>query len=129
MRHNLDLRKIKKRESYTTQEVSDLLHVHEGTVQRWVREGLRPVEGTRHPFYFNGDELLAFLKARQTQQRCTLGPDEFYCVRCKKPRKGAPGSMKMIKTGKKIRGGRFLGRITGTCEECRGPLNRWASYM
>jgi hypothetical protein len=129
MRHNLDLRKIKKRSSYATKEVGKLLGVHAGTVLRWVREGLRPAEGTRHPFYFNGDELLIFLKERQSRQRCTLGPDEFYCVRCKRPRKGLPGSVKIIKTGKKIRGGKFLGRITGTCEECSGPLNRWSSYM
>ena len=70
MRHRLDLRKIRKRWDYSVKEVSDTLSVHIGTVQRWIRhDGLKPVEGTQHPYYIRGSVLLEFLAERLKQRR------------------------------------------------------------
>lgn len=130
MRHRLDLRKIRKRWDYSVKEVSDTLSVHVGTVQRWIRhDGLKPLEGTQHPYFIRGSVLLEFLAERLKQQKCPLKPDESYCVRCKVGRKGRPECEEIIKTGKRLRGGKLHGRMAGICEVCGSKINRWFSYM
>lgn len=78
-RHNL--RRIKLRQSYTASELADTLSVNLGTIRRWGKEGLEPIE-RRRPFLFLGEYVVDFLEGRRKPRR-PLGPGELLCVRCK----------------------------------------------
>ena len=80
-------RAIKRHHNYTVEEAARRLVLSRGTVRRWIAKGL-PALTDRKPFLILGDDLIAYLK-QQRRPRTRCGPGEFYCLRCKVPRRAA----------------------------------------
>lgn len=80
-------RSIKRHHNYTVEEAARALVLSRGTVRRWIAKGL-PALTDRKPFLILGDDLIEFLKQRR-RPRAQCGPGEFYCLRCKAPRRAA----------------------------------------
>jgi excisionase family DNA binding protein len=116
-RHNG--RRVKIHRSYTITEAAAVLGAHKHTVSRWIAAGL-PTTDDRRPFLIHGEDIRAFLKAREpVKQSCR--PGEFYCLCCKAPRRPAGDMADYIsKTATR-------GLLRGICPICDRLIHRAAS--
>ena len=113
-------RHVKKRRTYTVEEISRLFNLHRNTVRRWIKDGLRTTDEKR-PMLVLGDELVVYLlKRRKSRQRhCSSG--ELYCVRCHAPKLPAGGMVDYRPVNDKI------GKLTAICPDCNSIMNRFVS--
>jgi hypothetical protein len=87
MARRFDLRRVKIHRNYTIAEAADTVGAHKHTVSRWIAAGL-PTTDAKRPLLIHGADLRAFLRAREPiKQPCR--PGEFYCLRCRAPRRPA----------------------------------------
>lgn len=77
-RHNL--RRLRRNWPYKSVELAKTLSVNIGTIRRWTKEGLAPIE-RRRPFLFLGSDVGDFL-AKKVKKHEPLKPGELLCVRC-----------------------------------------------
>lgn len=112
-----NVRRIKATWPYTVQEIAELFGVHKNAVLRWLKEGLRS-DRSQRPFLIRGDELARFLGERQNARRRRCAPDEFYCLRCRTPRKAYLG-MTDIVIGSPTRL-----RVIGLCNVCETRISK-----
>lgn len=110
--------RIKSNRSYTIEEAAEVVGVTTQTVRQWVREGL-PLLSEKRPFLILGWQLKSWLKEREANRARPLKGDEFYCLRCKAPRKAAFGLMDQTTS----RDGRPM--MTGFCGVCETICNRF----
>lgn len=116
--HNL--RRIKASHSYSIREICNLLGVHKNTVREWTRRGLSRIDAHR-PYMFHGTTLKEYLHGTQSARKQKCGPEQFYCFRCRQPRRAWQGVIDItIRTAKII-------TLSGLCEQCNCPVNRNAS--
>ena len=86
-----DWRRIKTLRSYTIDEAARALHVHRNAVRHWIRHCGLPAITDRRPHLIHGADLVAFLKARRAANRRRCAPGEFFCLKCRQPRRSAGG--------------------------------------
>lgn len=116
--HNYRLVKIHR--TYTVEEMASLLTVHPNTIRRWFEEGLATIDQKR-PMLVKGEALLTFLKDRRNKIKRPCRPGEFYCLRCRAPRRPA-GSTVVYEAFTFDRG-----NLLGICPDCGARLNRRVS--
>src|SRR5438105_11717296 len=112
-------RRVKIHRNYTIAEAAALLGAHKHTVSRWIAAGL-PTTDTMRPRLIHGEDLRAFLRARQpAKQPCRTG--EFYCLRCRAPKRPALDMADYIpRTATR-------GMLRGLCPTCERFIYRAAS--
>ncbi|HEY1945337.1 MAG TPA: helix-turn-helix domain-containing protein [Roseiarcus sp.] len=112
-------RRVKIHRNYTIAEAAALLGAHKHTVSRWIAAGL-PTTDDHRPFLIHGEDLRAFLKAREPVKQ-TCRPGEFYCLRCKAPRRPAGDWVEYLpKTA-------LRGLLRGICPTCDALIHRAAT--
>ncbi|GGD13114.1 helix-turn-helix domain-containing protein [Aquisalinus flavus] len=117
MARRLNGRSFSIHRAYTVSEIADKLQVHRQTVLRWIRAGeLLPVDGSR-PILVEGETLKAYLKARQPK-RHKCAPDEWFCMKCRTPRKAAFGECEILT------GNRASCNIRALCEDCATLMHK-----
>jgi hypothetical protein len=121
-RYRLNL--IRGKRSYSVKEVAELLAVHVRTVQSWIKSGLRILEGSR-PFLLMGRELKSFLAVETQNRKRPLGPDEFYCFRCRKAVKAS--QLETIHLNKTMGHDKLAVVLKGFCATCGGKVNRFSA--
>lgn len=127
-KHNYHLRKIKLNWEYTVEDISELFSVTTKTVYRWTTLGLKPIEGSQRPYLFHGEDLKEFIKNMLSKRRHPLGEDEFFCMKCRCPRKSKPGFQTTILTEIRMGTNKLSGRKTGVCEICGTKMFRMFTY-
>lgn len=110
-------RAVKAARSYTVPEAADALDVTSGTVRQWIRNGLRVMKAQR-PCLILGSDIREFLTAMRAGRRTPLGPDQLYCLSCRRPCQ--PYGM-MVDY---IAHSAHTGRLSGLCDVCDGTANR-----
>ena len=116
---------IKRRRSYTLDEIAKLLGISKRTCFRWTEEGLEVIEADAKPLLVMGYEIRRFLEEKQIKNKAPMQKDEYYCLHCKKPSKAKLGSEQTNPTGKKIgKDNREQMMRTGLCEVCNGKIYR-----
>ncbi|MCX7661601.1 MAG: helix-turn-helix domain-containing protein [Candidatus Omnitrophica bacterium] len=121
--HNPNI--IKARRSYTFTEIAEILKIHPRTVQSWRKRGLKVIDEATKPYLVYGVELRQFLRAKRQRHPLKIG--EFYCPKCKKPRRSRSDSLSVEITNK------MLGKISkqafirGICEVCSQRLILFSS--
>ena len=65
-------RRVKIHRNYTIAEAAAFLGVHKHTVSRWIAAGL-PTTDAKRPFLIRGQDLRAFLRAREPDQTEHVG--------------------------------------------------------
>jgi hypothetical protein len=115
----ITIHRIKSSATYEVAEVAKLLGVHRNTVRRWLADGLTPLDD-RRPTLILGAVLAAFLRAKRADRRTPCGPGEFYCFRCRTPRRPFGGLVDVRHRTEKI------SRLSGLCECCDTPIHRTA---
>jgi len=121
MARKLNRRSFSTHRAYTVSEIADRLNVHRQTVLRWIKAGdLQPVDETR-PILVEGTTLKAYLATRQPKkQKC--GADEWFCMKCRTPRKAAFGEAEIITAN------RVTCNVRALCEQCATLMHRRFSH-
>lgn len=125
MKRKYNLRKIKTKRSYTSEELADTLQVHIQTVREWKKNGLLPLEENTTPHLFLGIEVKKFLAVLIAKNKVILEDGEFYCLSCKKAVK--PESFKVVNRGIKIGNSMESIMLTSKCPVCSRVINRFSS--
>ena len=112
-------RHLKRHRAYTVHEIAELLRVHKNTVRGWSRP---PTTDDRRPALVLGSDLIAFLTARRASKRRRCGPGQFYCLRCRQPRRPINDKAEYRPFG------RSFGNVGATCEACKGRVWRRVSW-
>jgi hypothetical protein len=114
-------RRVKLHRNYTVEEAAMVLKVHKNTVRGWLKSGLETVDG-RRPILILGRTLAVFLHARRRHVRQPCKPGQFYCLRCRAPKR--PASEKVVYVA--ITAG--TGNLRATCSECGARMCRRVSW-
>jgi helix-turn-helix protein len=116
----LNPRRVKVHRNYTVEEVAKLFGVHKNTVRDWLKAGLPKIDG-RRPILILGRQLAGFLHIRRERrrQRCRAG--EFYCFRCRAPKRAAAGTAEYLSVTARS------GNLRATCVDCSTRMYRRVS--
>ncbi len=108
-----DPRKISKHQAYTIKEISDLVGMSEKTCLRWIERGMAIVPGSQKPILVLGDEVQKFIRNKNSGAKVKLERHEFYCFKCKLPRRAKRGSISISGNRKR-----------GLCSVCNGKMSK-----
>jgi hypothetical protein len=111
-----DGRRVKIHRTYTITEADALLGAHKHTVSRWIAAGL-PTTDTTRPLLIHRADIRSFLKAREPKKQ-TCQPGEFYCLRCKAPKRPAGDMADYIPKAP------TRGLLRGICPTCETWIHR-----
>ena len=117
-KHNY--RRIKADLCYSTKDISEATGVHIRTVQTWYTHGLKPIDN-EVPFLVKGFVLRAFIKQRNYHLKKKCAPDEFFCMKCKSPRKLWENAVSL-----KYRSSKTIS-MSGWCLVCNTIINKIGS--
>jgi hypothetical protein len=104
---------ISRHLSYTVEEIAAKFGTTEKTVRRWIEGGLPIVPGQKKPMLIRGMDLKTFINTRNSKKKVKLKRHEFYCLRCKVPRRAKRGTISKSGDTKK-----------GECSVCNGKMTR-----
>jgi hypothetical protein len=102
---------------YEPSEIAKLFHIHRNTVRHWFKEGLNPIDG-RKPVLVHGSDLKAFLAQRQEARRRKCAPGEFFCFRCRAPRRPWGNLVDVSQHAEKI------AKLTAICGVCETEMHQ-----
>jgi len=113
-------RRIKRDFAYLIAEVADLFGLHCNAVRNWLKSGLPTIDGHR-PTLIHGGDLIDFLDVRQASRKQKCASDQFYCCRCRCPRRALDNRVEMqIRNNQKL-------NLSAVCNECGAGMNRAGS--
>jgi hypothetical protein len=119
-RRTYNTRRIKRDYAYFIAEIAELFGLHRNAVRHWLKSGLPAIDGHR-PILIHGGDLVDFLVARQARRKQKCAPDQFYCCRCRCPRRALDNRVEM-----RIRNEQKL-NLSAVCNECGAGMNRAGS--
>jgi hypothetical protein len=121
-------RRVKVHRNYTLEEAAKLFGAHKNTLRNWLKEGLPKVDD-RRPILILGRQLASFVHARRQERRQRCAAFEFYCFKCRKPRRLVAGTAEYLPSRA------AAGNLRGTCADCgtrmyrRVSLRRLAAWV
>ncbi|MBU8875870.1 helix-turn-helix domain-containing protein [Reyranella sp. MMS21-HV4-11] len=110
-------RLAKLHRNYTAEEVASLLDVNRQTVWKWLKIGLKAIDG-RRPILIMGEELRRFLYERRAKRKRPTPPGMIYCLGCREPRSPAGNMVDFIPLSP------TTGNLQGICPTCESMLYR-----
>ena len=116
-----DWRRIKGKYSYTVEEAARALNLHRNTVRNWVRRGGLPAMTGSRPHLILGAVLVEFLKGKRLALKRKCGLGEFYCLKCRAPRKPVA---ELIEQRPMVSG---RTQIIGICSTCERLMHRFVA--
>ena len=109
--------RVKQAATYDVAEMARLLGTHRNTIRRWLKNGLKPIDGNR-PVLVLGAELKAYLARRKMMRRQSCATGEFFCFRCRAPRRAAADMADLrLRTDK-------VATLIALCACCATPMHR-----
>ncbi len=120
-------RLFRGRRAYSFAEIAERLGVHIRTVQIWRKEGLKILDDAAKPFLVMGHDMRSFLKKQLQSRKKPLKIGEFYCPRCREPRKSCPGRLSAQLTGRRLGQTHKQVVLRGICEVCKQRLHLFSS--
>lgn len=110
-------RRIKLNFSYLVHEIAKACRVTRGTVRRWRKEGLVPIE-ERKPWLFLGIEVRHFLERKRRSRKHPCGPGKIFCMRCHCPKEPLGNEVDYRPRDA------VVGTLIGLCPDCRCSMYR-----
>src|SRR5262249_3307302 len=80
--------------TYSINEIAELFALHPQAIRQWIKAGLQTID-ERKPFLIHGSELIGFLTKRQSGRKRRCRPDQFFCCRCRVPKRPRAGLVSM----------------------------------
>jgi len=112
-----NIRRIKKNQSYSVEELADVIGVTQATVRNWIKAGMPILDGKR-PLFVMGFQAQDFLRNRTAKAKRPLEPGELYCFGCKAPR------MPYGLIADFVPSSAPSGRLIALCERCQKQVYR-----
>jgi hypothetical protein len=109
--------------NYSVDEIARLLKVHRGTVRRWLKTGLEPIEG-KGITIVRGSVLREFLRQRRVNAKCPCGPGFLYCLRCRARKEPTNGKADLLHIDRGARKPTTTGNLRGVCPDCGALMYR-----
>jgi len=119
-------RLLRAKRPYDFKDIAEVLGVHLQTVRAWKKEGLTVLDDKK-PFLVMGQDLRDFFKARRQSRKKPLKIGEFYCPRCREPRRSRPDRLTAQVTQRRLGKDRKQVLIRGICETCGQRLLLFSS--
>jgi hypothetical protein len=117
VRRRYPVNRIKQTCSYDTGDIAKLFGIHRNTVRHWLKDGLKAIDD-RRPIVVHGTVLKAFIKERQQARRQKCPPGEFFCFRCRAPRKPWGDMADLTVRTEKI------ANLTALCSVCETVMHK-----
>lgn len=114
-----DPRRASIHRSYTVAEAARLFGAHRNTVNAWLKAGLRSFLIGRTRMIL-GEDMRAFLQARQRKRRNPLRPGEMRCMGCRQSRSPDPVLIEWASRNEDGSGG----NLRGLCPGCGSLMHR-----
>jgi len=92
------------------------LKLHPQTVRKWIKGDLRTMDSGK-PALVYGNDLIAFLRDRNTKNKTVTDFDQLFCMKCRDARKVFQKKI-TVKQKKK-----FL-MVSGLCRTCKTQMNQ-----
>ena len=127
MKRNCNPNLIKIKHSYNSVELAEVFKIHIRTVQSWRKAGLKTIDENSKPYLFYGEEIRRFIKETRLKSRHPLKIDEFYCPRCRQPRKSLEKDIFIKITNKMLGKTSKQAILKGKCSVCNCSLNKYSS--
>ena len=118
---------VRARHSYTFSEIAEVYQIHPRTVQSWRKQGLKIIDEVSKPYLVIGEEIKGFLKEKAKKRKHPLQIGEFFCPRCRLPRKSLPDKLSIEITDRKLGKTHRQAIIKGVCEVCSCRLFLFSS--
>lgn len=110
------LNKIRRKYTYTAQDIADLYGIGLHTVFRWIKnQGLVRIPKTKK-YYVHGSELYTFIKRKNAKNKRPCKDNEIYCFKCRCPRTPNTDIIKPL-PNKTV-------RVLGNCGTCNTKMNK-----
>lgn len=110
---------IKTKQSYSTQEIADLLNVHLQTVLSWYAIGLKRIDN-HMPSVVYGQDLKDFINEKNGRHKHKCASEELFCCKCKQPRRSSNNVVRIKIFKSKV-------NLVGNCEQCGTQINKTIS--
>ncbi|MCF2905523.1 DUF1804 family protein [Octadecabacter sp. CECT 8868] len=120
MAKRVSARKVKIHRQYTYESAAEALEVSIQTVRGWRSQGLAVLDGQK-PHLILGHELKRFIESRTPKTSRKLGPDEFFCMSCRAPRKPYDRMAEYVPFNA------TRGRLVALCESCETSCSKFVS--
>jgi hypothetical protein len=109
--------RIKQTCSYDSADIAKLFGIHRNTVRHWLKDGLKAIDD-RRPIVVHGTVLKSFMTERQQARRQKCQPGEFFCFRCRAPRKPWGDMADLTVRTEKI------ANLTALCSVCETVMHK-----
>ena len=119
MAKRVNWQKLRKRSYYSTSELASTLGLSKSAIKNWSHNGLSPINRKDFSWMFYGEDVIDYIKDKNSKYKVTTNPGEIYCFHCRKSRKLKLETLEIINTGKKLGNG-LVDQIVilGQCVKC-----------
>lgn len=69
---------------YTVEDVALICNKSRKTVERWIKNGLAPIDPSTKPYYFMGDVITTYLRNAKRSRKWDMTGGKYPCFGCKK---------------------------------------------
>lgn len=118
---------IKGKSTYSAKQLAERLKIHLRTIQGWRKQGLADCGKDGNSYLMLGEEIRRFLKEKKQKSKYPLKTGEFFCPKCRNPRKSLADKISVIITNKKLGKTSKQAFIKGVCEICNTSLMLFSS--
>lgn len=118
-RKRFNTRIIRAANSYSIEEIQELLRVGKSTMSAWLQLGLKKIDN-QLPYLVWGQDLIDFLKARNDNRRRPCAKDQLFCCKCQKATYAKDNRVRMSHNNKRT-------NLTGVCAICGSYTNKTIS--
>lgn len=120
MARRYSTRGIRKARVYTIKQAARIVGVSEVTFRKWPKQGLKIISDKR-PYLVRGEELIDFLRKRQSSNRMHMRRDQFRCLSCDGPCDAANQRAEFRPLTE------LTGRLSANCKDCGNKVGRFCS--
>ncbi len=115
-RRNHNAKIIKQKQTYSTEEICNLLKIHAQTVGTWYKSSLKRIDN-KQPYLVFGQDLIDFIKVKNNKRKRKSEANEMFCFKCQKPRKSKDNIACIKIYDCKV-------NLIGNCEICNTKINK-----
>ncbi len=118
-RKRFNTRIIRSANSYSIEEIKELLKVDKGTISDWLKTGLKKIDD-QLPYLIWGQDLIDFLSVRNAGRKKPCAENQLFCCKCQKARYTKDNKVRIHHNNKRT-------NLVGICEICGSSINRTIS--
>jgi len=88
--------------------------LHKQTIRKWIKGGLNTIDKGK-PVLIYGNDLIAYIKARNIKNKCSTDFDQLFCMKCQDARYIYQNMIKVDQNGSSL-------KVSGLCRKCKAKM-------